>query len=338
MQTKLEDVRMRAFQATCRIVLVDGGDERVLQASAFVQRTSAIQPVLLGNRELISNHIRSLGLPIQPEIIDPQESGLVDRFVPVYQEKMRSKGKAVPEYESAAERLKNPSYFGAVLLEAGIVDGMLGGASLPTAEILRASLEVVGMAEDAQIISGSFCMFLPAALPSGNDVLVFSDCAVVPDPDAGQLAAIAMNAVKVAKKVAGLDPVVAFLSFSTKGSAKHPKLDKVIAAKELLSRQLPDAAIDGELQADAAIIPEISARKAPQSAAGGRANILIFPDLNSGNISYKLVERLANVKALGVILEGFRKPVNDLSRGCSVDDVIDMMCVTALQTARFEKQ
>ena len=330
MDTATHAIRERALGLSRRVVLVDGEDERVLEASLYVREHGSLEPVLLGDETTIRERLRSMDPGADLEVIDPRESPLIEEFAALYREKVASRGKAVTA-ELAAERAKDSSYFAAMLLETGRVDGLVGGAVLPTAKILKAALEVVGLSEVSGIVSGSFGMFLPRALPSGQNFLLFSDCAVVPDPDSEQLAAIAANAVRVMERVMGAEPVVAFLSFSTAGSAGHRMVDKVVRAREILKQKLPDVAIDGELQADAALIPEIAARKAPEGVALGRSNILIFPDLNAGNIAYKLVERLVPAQALGVILEGFNKPVNDLSRGCTTEGVIDMICVTALQ-------
>jgi phosphate acetyltransferase len=331
----LESIRRRALELPHRIVLVDGEDERVMEASIHLLENGRIEPVLVGDRAVIQARLRGLGAGVEVEVADPEESSMIGGFAKLYQEKMLDrKGKSVSR-SVALERVKTPSYFAAMLLETGEVDGLVGGSSLSTAHILRAALDVVGLTEDAGIVSGAFAMFLPTALPSGQNVLMFADCAVVPSPDAKQLAAIAANTVRVTKKVLGMEPIVAFTSFSTKGSADHFMVDKVVRAVELSKEKMPDVLIDGELQVDTALIPEVAQRKAPGSEVRGRANILIFPDLNSGNMAYKLAERLARAEALGVILEGFNKPVNDLSRGCSVQSVIDMICVTALQV-RFD--
>ena len=303
-----------------------------MEAAAYVASNGLTRPVLLGDEKAVRDSLNVLTPELGVEVLDPVKSSLVSEFAAIYRRKREKRGKPVSE-EVALERVKDPSYFAALLLETGRVDGAVGGAALPTAQILRAALETVGLSEETGIVSGAFAMFLPVALPSGQNVLLFTDCAVVPDPDSGQLAAIGMNAVRIMRKVIGTEPVVAFLSFSTKGSASHLMVDKVVRAKEELEKKLPEVKIDGELQVDSALIPEVAERKIPGSELGGQANILIFPDLNSGNIAYKLVERLARAEALGVILEGFSKPVNDLSRGCSTRSVVDMICVTALQVS-----
>lgn len=330
MSINIDTIRKRAFQLPHRIVLVDGEDERVVEACGYLRKNGAIEPVLLGDENVVQDRLKSLGSGVELEVINPKESPLVEDFAARYQDKMQEKGRLVSS-DLAVERARTPSHFAAMLLETGGVNGLVGGSALPTAHILRAALEVVGLSEGAGIVSGAFAMFLPKPLPSGHNVLMFADCAVVPNPDAEQLVSIAINTVRVTRLVIGIEPVVAFLSFSTKGSADHFMVDKIVRATELSKEKMPDVRIDGELQVDTALVPEVAERKAPDSEIRGGANILIFPDLNSGNIAYKLVERLARAEALGVILEGFNKPVNDLSRGCSVQSVIDMVCVTALQ-------
>ncbi len=329
MSVNIQAIRERALKMPYRVVLVDGEDERVIEASRYAAKNGAIKPVLVGNERTIRNHLGD-GSADGIEIMSPEKSPLIDEFAHLYRDKMREKGKPVSD-DVAVEHARNPSYYAAMLLETGRVDGLVGGSACPTALILRAALDVVGLAEEANIVSGTFGMFLPVPLPAGQNVLMFSDCAVVPDPDSEQLVGIASNAVRVTRSVMGMEPVVAFLSFSTRGSANHPMVDKVARAVEVAREKMPDVRIDGELQVDTALIPDVAQRKAPGSEVSAQANILIFPDLNSGNIAYKLVERLARAEALGVILEGFRKPVNDLSRGCSVQGVIDTICVTALQ-------
>lgn len=337
MASLLEEIRKRAFEMPCQIGLIDGEDERVIQAASFIKQNSKIEPVLIGNHERILNKMEALNISDVLEMADPFYSSRIDDYVQLYIQKRLAKGKDVPDRREIEEKLRTPSYYATMLLETGQLDGAVGGAAYPTAEILKAGLDVIGLAEDSQVVSGSFVMILKQPLPGGQKAIIFSDCAVIPQPDSSQLASIALNAVKVARKVVGLEPRIALLSFSTLGSAQHPLLENVKMVKKQITQQYPHLIVEGEIQADAAIIPEVAQKKAPHSPLGGLANILIFPDLNAGNIAYKLVERLAGAKALGVILEGFKKPLNDLSRGCSTEDVIDMICVTALQSNQTEE-
>lgn len=337
MASLVKEIRKRAFEMPCQIGLIDGEDERVIQAASFIKQNSMIEPVLIGNHERILSKMEALDISELLGMSDPLYSNRIDDYVQLYIQKQLAKGKDVPDRKEIEEKLRTPSYYAAMLLETGQLDGVVGGAAYPTAEILKAGLDVIGLAEDSQVVSGSFVMILNQALPGGQEAIVFSDCAVVPQPNSKQLASIALNAVKVARKVVGVEPRIALLSFSTLGSARHPLLENVKRAKEQIAQQYPHLIVEGEIQADAAIIPEVAQKKAPHSPLGGLANVLIFPDLNAGNIAYKLVERMAGAKALGVILEGFKKPLNDLSRGCSTEDVIDMICVTALQTSQTEE-
>ncbi|UOF90008.1 phosphotransacetylase [Fodinisporobacter ferrooxydans] len=332
---KLEQLRQQAFRLEHRIVITDGDDERALNAIEKIssgRETCSLHFILLGDETRIHRRLHSL--PVSVTVRDPIQDPELTQFAELYRERCFRRGKLVPSLDEAVKRMSRAEYFGAALVAIGQAEGMVGGSSIPTGHVLKAGLEVVGLHQESKLVSGAFIMMLPHSLPGGQDMLVFADCAVVPDPNSEQLSAIALDASKLAQIVAGLSPVVAFLSFSTKGSAEHLVLDKIRKSVEIIRQRQPNLIVDGELQADAALIPDIANRKAPQSLVRGQANVLIFPDLNAGNIGYKLVERLANAKALGVILSGFAKPINDLSRGCSAEDIVDMVCVTALQAEK----
>jgi phosphate acetyltransferase len=256
------------------------------------------------------------------KILDPANSEYRTSWVDKYYEMRKHKG-LTPE--QANEIIKNPLYFGAFMLKEGLADGSVAGSINTTGDVLRAAIQIVGLAPNVSVVSSSFVM----ALKDGK-ILTFADCAVIPDPDADQLASIAISSAITHKKLIESEPYVALLSFSTMGSAKHPLVDKVTNAKEIVQRINPELKIDGELQFDAAFIEQIGKRKAPNSDVAGNANVFIFPDLNAGNIGYKLTERIGGAQAIGPVIQGLAKPFNDLSRGCSVEDVINVACICAI--------
>ena len=324
-------LRARAFTHPMRIVLTDGADGRVQAATRTLVQESALRPILVGQAASILPQLEHMGIAEKVDVYDPGEDPRQHDFVQLLRARLEKRGKAIPDQSTLSAMASEPIYSGMLLVQAGLADGLVGGATSPTATVLRASMQVVGVDPERPVVSGAFALLLAERLPAGQDAIVLGDVAVVPNPSAEQLASIAINTAHVAQAVLGEEPLVAFLSFSTYGSAQDASVVKVREALQLVRKRAPALCVEGELQADAALIPEVSVHKAPGNAVQGRANVLIFPNLDAGNIAYKMVERVGRATALGVILSGLAKPINDLSRGCSANDIVNMVAVTALQ-------
>lgn len=325
----LDDVRDRARNRPRRIVLPEGDEPRTLEAVAEIQAEALALPVVLGDPARIRDGLRSAGGdPDSVEVVDPR---VVEGTAPLADHLWtRQRARGMTESE-ARERVREPLLRGALMVGAGEVDGSVAGAVHSTADVLRAALRAVGPAEGIRTISSAFYMVLDWPLGGSREtVLTFTDCAVVPDPDAAALAQIAAAAARARRAVVGDSPVVAFLSYSTLGSAGGPSVQRVREALALFRDMEPGVPSDGELQGDAALVEAVARRKAPHSAVGGQANVLVFPSLDAGNIGYKLVERLAGARAIGPIVQGLRRPCNDLSRGASPSDIADVVCITSL--------
>ncbi len=327
----VEQIIARAKANKQRIVLPEALEERTLTAADKCLAEDIADLILLGNIDKIHELADKLGLKNidKATLIDPENSDKAEEYAAALAELRKKKGMTI---EQARELVKDPLYYGCMIIKMGDADGQISGALSTTGETLRPALQIIKCAPGISCVSGAMLLITDKPEYGENGVLVVGDVAVTPMPDAGQLAQIAVCTAQTAKSVAGFeDPRVAMLSFSTKGSAKHEVVDKVVEATKLAKELAPDLKVDGELQADAALVPSVGEKKAPGSEIAGHANTLVFPCLEVGNIGYKLVQRLAGAEALGPILQGIARPVNDLSRGCSVDDIYKMVAITACQ-------
>ena len=326
-----ERLTKKAQEHPQRLVLPESTEPRTLMAAEQIIEKKAANVIFVGNRDEILEEAAKLGLSHigEAEFIDCDDHKSTEKYAELFFELRKSKGVTL---QDARYTVKNPLYLGCLLIKAGEADAMVAGALSPTSSVLRAAFQVLKTKPGISVVSGAFIMLLPKSCGYGDEqMLVFADCAVIPDPSAEELAQIAIATAKTTKHIAGLDPVVALLSFSTKGSASHDRVDKVIKATQLAKELDPTLKIDGELQSDAAIVPSVGKLKAPESEVAGKANTLIFPSLETGNIAYKLVQRLAGAGAVGPILQGLAAPVNDLSRGATVEDIINTIIVTCNQ-------
>lgn len=326
----IQEIWNKAKRLNKTIVLPETDDIRVLKATELITKSKLAKIVLIGKSEEINALAQQNDIDLSgAKIIYPRDHEKLDKFTQVLKDKRAHKGMTI---EMARNLLSDDyPYFGAMMVAQGEADGLVSGATHFTADTIKATVNCIGKAAGQSIISSFFVMILNERTFVEDGILFYADCGVVPNPNSEQLADIAIQTAESYKKLIGKEPRVAMLSFSTKTSAEHPDVDKVIKATELAQQKRPDLSIDGELQLDAAIVPKVAQRKAPRSNVAGHANILIFPDLDAGNIGYKLTERLAHARAFGPIFQGEAKPVNDLSRGCSIDDIVNVVAITAVQ-------
>ncbi|MDR2385570.1 MAG: phosphate acetyltransferase [Tannerella sp.] len=333
----IQDILQRAKTNKQRIVLPEGTEERTIKAADRLLGEGVVEIILAGKPDEIYSLADSYGLKNidGATIIDPENHAKKQQYADLLLQLRQKKGMTP---QKAAKLVEDPLYLGCLIIKAGDADGEIAGARNFTGDVLRPALQIIKTVPGINSVSGAYLMFTKMPQYGENGLIVFADCAVIPDPTAEELAQIAVSSGATARAIAGIEPKIAMLSFSTKGSAHHKMVDKVIEATHLAKEMAPDMTIDGELQADAALVSMVAAKKAPGSAVAGKANVLIFPSLEVGNIGYKLVERLGGAEAIGPVLQGMAAPVNDLSRGCSSDDIYKMAAITANQAIAIKNQ
>lgn len=332
----LDSIKQKAKSFNKRIVLPEGYEERTIKAADIAIAEGLAQIILIGDPAEIKSHSEKLGLRniSKATVIDPLSHSKKSHYIDMMVEMRKHKGMTK---EEASKLIEDPLYLGVLMIKNGDADGEVSGADHATGDVLRPAFHYIKTAPGISVVSGAFIMIVKNKAYGDNGVLIFADGGVHPNPTDKELAEIAVASGRTAKVLAGIEPRVALLSFSTKGSAKHEMVDKVISATKIAHQMAPDMMIDGELQGDAALVESIGQKKAPGSKIAGKANVLIFPDLNCGNIAYKLVQRLADAEAIGPILQGIAAPINDLSRGCSVSDIVSMIAITATQASGIKK-
>ena len=326
----IENLKSRAAQNKKRIVLPEGYEERNLKAADQVLAEGFADIIVIGDPKQIEENAKKWNLKniLKASIIDPKSHAKKEEYANLLYELRKAKGMTI---EKATQLVEDPLYLGCIMIKSGDADGEVSGADNATGNVLRPAFQIIKTKPGISVVSGAFLMFLKDKSYGENGLMVFADCAVHPNPTAEELAEIAVATGQTARVLGGFEPRIAMLSFSTKGSAKHDMVTKVVTATELAKAKAPDLQIDGELQADAALVTSVGEKKAPGSTIAGHANVLVFPTLEVGNIAYKLVQRLAGAEAIGPVLQGIAAPINDLSRGCSVSDIVKMIAITANQ-------